>query len=176
MSLSLVVDGLLILLLLATLVYVARLNRRLGQIRDARQEFEALIRRFAQATEQADRSIEGVKAAAAAEGKELQGTIDRSRGLREDLVFLVEKANGLADRLEASIARTRKDAPVQGQAQGQAQAQSRAQPAAVAEKPTPFRHRLPTDRPPMKEARREPQDAAISAGERDLMKALASIR
>lgn len=172
MSLSLVVDGLLILLLLATLVYVARLNRRLGQIREARQEFEALIRRFAQATEQADRSIEGVKAAAAAEGKELQGTIDRSRGLREDLVFLVEKANGLADRLEASIARTRKDAP----AQGQAQAQSRAQPAAVAEKPTPFRSRLPMDRPPMKEARREPQDAAISAGERDLMKALASIR
>lgn len=174
MSLSLVVDGLLILLLLATLVYVARLNRRLGQIREARQEFEALIRRFAQATEQADRSIEGVKAAAAAEGKELQGTIDRSRGLREDLVFLVEKANGLADRLEASIARARKGAPAQGQAQ--AQAQSRAQPAAVAEKPTPFRSRLPMDRPPMKEARREPQDAAISAGERDLMKALASIR
>jgi septal ring factor EnvC (AmiA/AmiB activator) len=163
---ALVADGLLAVLLLATLVYVARLNRRLGQIRDARQEFEALIARFAEATAQADRSIAGVKAAAAAEGKELQATIDRSRGLRDDLAFLADKANGLADQLEAAI----------GRARGAVAA--RVPPAATDEKPAPVRRPASGKAPgqPPRENRAAFRGEPLSDGERDLLRALSSVR
>ncbi|WP_119459779.1 DUF6468 domain-containing protein [Rhodospirillaceae bacterium SYSU D60014] len=166
MEWSLVVDGLLAVLLLVTLIYVARLHKRLGQLRDSRQEFETLIARFTQATEQADRSLANVKAAAAAEGQELQATVDRSRGLREDLAFMVDKATGLADQLEASISRARNG--------GQ-------RPAAAP--PASPKDRLSKDRPPEASARRAPQRPAekaeggpMSNEERELLEALASIR
>lgn len=167
MGLSLVVDGLLAVLLLVTLIYVARLHRRLGQLRDSRQEFETLIARFTKATELADRSLADIKAAAAVEGQELQAAIDRGRGLREDLTFMTDKANGLADQLEAAIARARNGL----------------------QRPTvtPPKERLTKERPqerPSEDAPpRFPQRPAgkadggtMSSEERDLLKALASIR
>jgi ABC-type transporter Mla subunit MlaD len=171
MEWSLVVDGLLAVLLLVTLIYVARLHKRLGQLRDSRQEFETLIARFTQATEQADRSLANIKAAAAAEGQELQATVDRSRGLREDLAFMVDKATGLADQLEASISRARTGG------------QRPPVVSSVVTSTAPSRDRPSKDRPPEASARRAPQRPAekaeggpMSSEERELLEALASIR
>ena len=176
MEWSLVVDGFLAVLLLVTLIYVARLHKRLGQLRDSRQEFETLITRFTQATEQADRALANVKAAAAAEGQELQATIDRGRGLREDLAFMTDKATGLADQLEASISRARNGG------QRPAAAASRAAPSATPPRATPSATPAgdrPSDVPPRRFAQRpagKAEDGTMSSEERELLEALASIR
>lgn len=170
MEWSLVVDGFLAVLLLVTLVYVARLHKRLGHLRESRQEFETLIARFTQATEQADRGLANIKATAAAEGQELQATIDRGRGLREDLAFMVDKATGLADQLEASISRARNG--------GQRPPVS----SSVGSSAAPPRDKLSRDRPEAaaRRASQRPAEKAesgsMSSEERDLLEALASIR
>lgn len=94
-------------LLVATLIYMARLNRRLDGLRAGREEFEALLKRFGAATEQAQANVAAMKVAADGAGRGLQEEIDRARALREDLAFLADRANTLADQLEAAIGRAR---------------------------------------------------------------------
>ena len=107
MPYGLILDVLFAGLLMAALVYMARLNRRLGALRAGREEFEALLKRFAAATEQAQANVGAMKAAAESTGKGLQEEIDQARGLREDLAFLADRANSLADQLEVAISRSR---------------------------------------------------------------------
>ena len=107
MPYGLILDVLFAGLLVAALVYMARLNRRLDALRAGREEFEALLKRFTAATEQAQANVGAMKAAAESTGKGLQEEIDQARGLREDLAFLADRANTLADQLEVAIARSR---------------------------------------------------------------------
>ena len=107
MPYSLILDVLFAGLLVAALIYMARLNRRLDTLRSGREEFEALVKRFSAATEQAQSNVGAMRAAADGTGKNLQLEIDRARGLRDDLTFLVERANQLADQLEAAVSRSR---------------------------------------------------------------------
>jgi len=107
MPYGLVLDLLFAGLLVATLVYMARLNRRLDALRAGREELEALVKRFTDATEPAQSNVGAMKAAAESTGRNLQEEIDRARGLREDLTFLTDRANALADQLEVAITRSR---------------------------------------------------------------------
>lgn len=107
MPYTLILDIVLAALLAATLVYMVRLNRRLDSVRASREEFEALVKRFTAATEQAQANVTAMKAAADGAGKGLQEEIDRAGGLREDLAYLADRANSLADQLEAAIGRAR---------------------------------------------------------------------
>lgn len=107
MPYSLILDVVFAGLLVAAMIYMARLNRRLDAMRAARDEFEALVKRFTAATEQAQGNVAAMKAAADSTGKSLQQEIDQARGLREDLAFLADRANGLADQLEMAISRSR---------------------------------------------------------------------
>src|SRR3990172_10687427 len=100
-------DGALAILLVVTLVYAARLARRLDGLRRGRAEFEALIVRFTQATEQAERGMAGLKATLADAAVGLQERIDRAAVLSDDLALLAERANGAADRLETAVAHGR---------------------------------------------------------------------
>lgn len=107
MDISLLLDLLFAALLVATLVYMARLNRRLDGLRAGREQFEALVERFGTATEQAQANVSAMKAAADGAGRGLQEEIERARSLREDLAFLADRANAQADQLEAAIGRAR---------------------------------------------------------------------
>ncbi len=153
-------------LLVATLVYVARLNRRLDALRAGREEFETLIKHFAVATEQAQANVTAMKAAAEGAGRGLQDEIDRARGLREDLAFLAERANGLADQLEGAISRGR--APATGNVARMtnvaAQPKPAAQPAAAAEI-------APSAKP-----RPGPAAAPLTSGESELLRRLSTLR
>jgi hypothetical protein len=107
LSFSLVFDIVLICLLAATLAYGFRLNRRLETMRAGRAEFQALLVHFVEATTQAERSVATLKLTSAESGQNLQEATERATALREDLAFLMDKAGGLADRLEAAIGRSR---------------------------------------------------------------------
>ena len=154
-----ILDGLVIVMLAATIFYAAALSRRLNQLRDNRREMEAAVRKFAEASVKADASVKGLKRTADESGTNLQQLIDRSQALRDELAFLVEAAEAVADRLEtgSGTARPRRQPP----------------PAAAASEPAG------DDAQPPAGARSEPQGRRRSAKEmadHDLLRAIENLR
>ena len=119
---GLILDGLIVVLLCATVVYAAALNRRIARLRDNRAELELAARAMADAAVKADTAIKGLKQAAGSVGAAIQSDIDKARTLREELTFLVEAGEALAGRLEAAAsgvgraAEAAKSAPAKDQA------------------------------------------------------------
>ncbi|MCB9958556.1 MAG: hypothetical protein H6843_08150 [Rhodospirillaceae bacterium] len=94
-------DGLIVVLLVATIFYAVALSRRLSSLRDNRKEMEVAVRRFVEASTRADASIKGLKRTADESGTSLQSLADRAQTLRDELAFLVDSAEAVAERLEA---------------------------------------------------------------------------
>ncbi len=72
MEFSLIFDALIAVLLVATIGYAAVLNRKLGVLRDAKSEMEALIASFSESTERAGSGVELLKQEAGRSGEALQ--------------------------------------------------------------------------------------------------------
>ena len=92
-------DGLLAVLLIATIVWCFILNKRLGNIRAASKQMKSLVGNFSTATEQARDGIRALKKAAEVDGASLQEAITAARVLRDELAFLTEAGDTLANRL-----------------------------------------------------------------------------
>ncbi|MEW5703017.1 MAG: DUF6468 domain-containing protein [Pseudomonadota bacterium] len=103
MTISLLLDGFLILLLGATLVYAARLSRRLSGLRKDREVLEKVLSDFSAATQRAEESVYRLKTIADVSSKELQRQTDLARSLRDDLAFLSDRGEIIADRLTDSV-------------------------------------------------------------------------
>jgi methyl-accepting chemotaxis protein len=119
MSWTLIADGLLAVLLVATLFYVRRFSRQVAVIRDSRGEFEKLIADLTRSTDQAASHLHQFNATAELAGSDLQARVERAQGLTaefgkmgDDLKLLAERAEAAANRLEAVIARGRHIAAV----------------------------------------------------------------
>jgi hypothetical protein len=95
-------DGLLAILLIATISWCFILNRRLGNIRAASKQMKDLVSNFSTATEQARAGIKALKTAAEVDGAALQDVVDVARVLRDELAFLTEAGDTLANRLADS--------------------------------------------------------------------------
>lgn len=111
---ELALQAVLVVLLVVFLFYAMMLNKRLGNLRESRGELEKLIHTFADATSRADKSIHGFKSTADHSGKALQDAIVKAQGLRDDLAFLIEKAEAVADRLDTGIRSARPQAGAAG--------------------------------------------------------------
>lgn len=107
MEFSLIIDALIAILLVATIAYAAVLNRKLGVLRDAKSEMEALIVSFSESTERAGSGVESLKQEAGRSGKALQSKVEAARGLVDDLGFLIETGTRLADRLDGGVGAAR---------------------------------------------------------------------
>jgi hypothetical protein len=101
-TIGLALDALVVVLLAATIVYAAILNRRLMRLRNHREELDAATRSFAEAAGRADAGIQGLRGAAEEAGRDLQGRVDRAAALRDELAFLCETAEAMAGRLEGA--------------------------------------------------------------------------
>ncbi|HEY4135718.1 MAG TPA: DUF6468 domain-containing protein [Alphaproteobacteria bacterium] len=104
---SLLLEGLLAALLVATIVYAALLDRRLRTLRQSRDEMQAMLVSFTAATAQAQSGLVALREMSQTGSAELQGDIERAKALRDDLNFLLDRGNGLADRLEGGIGAAR---------------------------------------------------------------------
>ena len=130
MEFSLILDAFIAALLVATIGYAAVLNRKLGVLRDAKSEMEALIVSFSESTERAGSGVESLKQEAGRSGEALQKKVESARGLVDDLGFLIERGTRLAERLDGGIGTTRAK-PAAGLAAERAPAQAQ-RPAAAA--------------------------------------------
>lgn len=108
MTVAMMLDLMLAALLVATIVYAVILNRRLGALRDGREEMRALINDFTAATEKARTGMDELRTASEASTRGLEEMIGESRALREDLGFLIERGGVVADRLEGGVRSARR--------------------------------------------------------------------
>ncbi len=104
MSLSLLLDSVVIVLLLATIGYAAVLNRRLTRLRAAKDDMEALLREFGEAGAKAQQALAALHGEGQATAARLDGLLEQAKSLSDDLVFLIDRGGRLADGLAASEA------------------------------------------------------------------------
>ena len=118
MPTSFFLDGLIVVLLAATIGFCVVLNRRLGALRRAQSELEQFAQTLNEVTSQAQQGIEGLKAATEELGGSLQGKIDKAETLNSDLAFMTKHGSDLANRLESAVRGTRRTRPVNGAGTG----------------------------------------------------------
>ncbi|MCP5363948.1 MAG: hypothetical protein H6905_01710 [Hyphomicrobiales bacterium] len=104
MEVSLVLDILLALLLVGTIGVALKLHRQLGSLRSDREQFETLAASFSQATNRAEDGIGKLKIAS----EDLSRLCAKAGSLKEDLNYLVERADTSADRLEGCVRAAKK--------------------------------------------------------------------
>jgi hypothetical protein len=94
--LSLVMDGVMILLLAGTIFYAVRLSIHIKAFRDSRKDLEKLLTELSSHIEKAEDAVEGLRANAKQSGRDLQAMINEAKGLSEELL---EKLAGQSARI-----------------------------------------------------------------------------
>jgi hypothetical protein len=100
-------EGALVLLLGATLYHAMRLERALGVLKRDRAVLEGLVKGFNDSTRQAEEGVEHLKAATEGAGRNIARQIEQAQRLRDDLTFLSERGERLAERLETGVRASR---------------------------------------------------------------------
>jgi hypothetical protein len=101
--LGIVLDLLLIGLLGAVLAYAVVLNKRLGQLRSNKDELARVINAFNEATQRAEASIPRLRKAADEIKNQLEDRIEKAVSLKDDLAFMIDRSDSMANRLESSV-------------------------------------------------------------------------
>lgn len=101
----------LLALLGATLFHAVRLERALGVLRRDRAALEELVAGFNSSTRAAEQGIERLRGAAEGAGRQMQRQVETATGLKDDLLFLIERGERLADRLDAIVRAARPAVP-----------------------------------------------------------------
>ncbi len=94
-------------LLAATLFHALRLERALGVLKRDRAALEELVSGFNASTRQAEAGIDRLRNAAEGAGRQLARQIDAASGLKDDLVFLIERGERMADQMDALVRASR---------------------------------------------------------------------
>ena len=93
----------LLVLLAVTLFHALRLERALGVLKRDRAVLEELVRGFNESTRQAETGIERLRSTADGAGRQMARQTETAQRLRDDLAFLADRSDRLAERLEAAI-------------------------------------------------------------------------
>jgi hypothetical protein len=109
--LAALVDGLIVVLLLAVLGLGWRLHLRLSRWRRDDAALGQLIEALNTASLRAEAALAGLKAAARESGEQLEGRVGAARRVQDDLQLLTRRADELADRLMAEVERARAPRP-----------------------------------------------------------------
>ena len=98
-SLGLIIEGLVSILLLATIFYCISVNRKLERLRDEQKGMHSFIRELSAATEKADKAIHGLRDTVQDSGNELAGQIDKGRNMSRQIKTEIENAKQTMNKL-----------------------------------------------------------------------------
>jgi Domain of unknown function (DUF6468) len=90
-------------LLAATLFHALRLERALGVLKRDRAALEELVAGFNASTRQAESGIDRLRSAADGAGRQIAKQIESAATLKDDLMFLTDRGERLADRIEKLV-------------------------------------------------------------------------
>lgn len=152
-------DIALIVLLALTLFHALRLEKALGVLRRDRAALAELVEGFNASTRQAEQGVERLRAAADGAGRQIARQTEAAAALKDDLQFLIERGERVADRLDAQVRATRQMVP-----------DTRAEPPRA--EPGRAEPPRPAFAAEAAEAAEEAGPALRSQAERDLMRAL----
>ncbi|WP_413207046.1 DUF6468 domain-containing protein [Rhodospirillum sp. A1_3_36] len=100
---QLILDITVAILLLVFIAYAVALSRQLKELRKSRDQMERVIKTFNEATARAEAGIPRLRKTAEEAGRALDERVAKARTLRDDLAYMVERADGMAARLEGSV-------------------------------------------------------------------------
>ncbi|HEX3811026.1 MAG TPA: DUF6468 domain-containing protein [Rhizomicrobium sp.] len=99
MTVTLIAEAILSLLLVATLIYCAVLERKLSALRKGQEGIKAIIGDLDSAIASAGASMRALKAAAAGAAETLDGRIARGRALADELSLVTASGDRIAERI-----------------------------------------------------------------------------
>lgn len=169
MYFELTLNVLLVVLLLPTLVYVVLLHWRLSSLRADREAVDAVVERMNEATRRAEASLKGIRQTAEQAKATLEEPVVRAQALRDELAFLVQRADAAGERLAGGLS----SAGAGGSGGGPAGGAGDGAPAAARARPAARGTRPAGERPP---APAEEATDVRSQAERDLLNALRNVR
>lgn len=88
-------------------MYVYKLNKNLSILRENQSSFAKLIEALNDATFKAENSIPKLKSLTMNSSENLKEVVENANVLKDDLLFINQRANNLADRLETIIKENR---------------------------------------------------------------------
>ncbi len=106
---GMILDVIVILLLVPTIIYAVILNKRLTALRRSREELSKVVNSFNEATMRAEAGIPKLKKATTEANQTLKDRVDKAQTLRDDLAFMIERAEELAGRLEGAVRAARNE-------------------------------------------------------------------
>lgn len=90
-------------LLAVTLFHAVRLERALGAVRRDRAALAQMLEGFDTSTRQAESGIDRLRGLADGAGQQIAKEVQAAAALRDDLAFLIERGERLADRVDGLI-------------------------------------------------------------------------
>lgn len=106
-SLELIINLIIIGLLIPTIIYAYKLNKNLTILRQNQSSLAKLVSALNDATFKAENSIPKLKSVTEHSSSDLKEVVDSAKELKDDLMFINERADNLADRLEGVIKNSR---------------------------------------------------------------------
>ncbi len=97
---SLAIDIVFVTLLVTTIVFAFRLERRLASLRGTKDQLAAVIGDLNAAAARAEAGIQGLRGAAETTGAALEERVRRARALNDDLTVLVQTGQRVVQKLE----------------------------------------------------------------------------
>lgn len=108
-SLELIINLVIIALLIPTIIYAYRLNSSLKALRENQNSLAQLVNALNEATFKAENSIPKLKTVTEHSSEGLKEAVDNAKELKDDLLFINERADSLAERLENVISNSRQN-------------------------------------------------------------------
>lgn len=106
-NLELIINLIIIVLLIPMIIYAYSLNKSLNALRQNQKSLAQLVSALNEATFKAENSIPKLKTATEHSSEGLKEVVDSAKELKNDLLFINERADSLADRLENVISSSR---------------------------------------------------------------------
>lgn len=103
MTISIIIDIVVITLLIATIAYAVLLNKRLTTLHKGRDELQKFLDTFSGSMAKAEASVKDLKAAGEAALHAVVDQLTKATALRDELAFLTEKSDALAAALDERI-------------------------------------------------------------------------
>lgn len=106
-NLELLINLIIIALLIPMIIFAYNLNKSLNTLRQNQKSLAQLVAALNDATFKAENSIPKLKTATEHSSEGLREVVDNAKELKNDLLFINERADSLADRLENVISTSR---------------------------------------------------------------------
>jgi SMC interacting uncharacterized protein involved in chromosome segregation len=103
-----IIDVTIAILMLLTIIYLWRLNRKIDSLRSYKQEFIELIKVFDDSILKADSCLEEMKKIGGKSLNDVKQRFEQAKYIADDLAFLTDRASDLADKIEVRIREAKK--------------------------------------------------------------------